>query len=367
MPPDAAYSKTGQSLATERAAGILKTRGEQPRQKQNRLIFVAADYDTVSRLKDQVRSTLAWQSIVADIKDLKLNLDQFQARQAQKSLDDANEALRRMIRETYKWLLAPVQMATPGKGISEIQWEHFPLNPSAQNLTQEIERVLKENELLIIQWSPVHLSSMLKNWFWKDEVREAGAMDVWQKTCQYLYLPRLKDSYVLQGTLAAGAVSRDFFGIAYGKEGQKYSGFSFGKPTTPIMDETLLLIEPVTAASYAEAVRAAEDAERQQKTEFKLQDSEKPSSKEPENLPFEEKREMKRQFYGTVQLDAVRAKFEFSQIVDEILLQFTSRPDVKVKVSIDIHAETTSGFDDGLQRAVKENCTVLKFTNTEFD
>lgn len=370
MPPDAAYSKTGQSLATERAAGILKTRGEQPRQKQNRLIFVAADYDTVSRLKDQVRSTLAWQSIVTDIKDLKLNLDQFQARQAQKSLDDANEALRRMIRETYKWLLAPVQMAAPGKGISEIQWEHFPLNPSAHNLTQEIERVLKENELLITQWSPVHLTSMLKNWFWKEDVREASAVDVWQKTCQYLYLPRLKDSYVVQSTVAAGAVSRDFFGIAYGKEGQKYSGFTFGKLTTPIMDETLLVIEPVTAASYAESVRAAEDAERQQKTEFKAEDaggSEKPSSREPGNLSFEEKREMKRQFYGTVQLDAVRAKFEFSQIVDEILLQFTSRSDVKVKISIDIQAETTSGFDDGVQRAVKENCNVLRFKNAEFE
>lgn len=78
LPPDAAFSRSGQSLATERAKEILKARGEQPRQKQNRLIFLAADYDSVSRLKDQVGSMLAWQSIVADIRDMRLNLDQFQ-------------------------------------------------------------------------------------------------------------------------------------------------------------------------------------------------------------------------------------------------------------------------------------------------
>jgi predicted AAA+ superfamily ATPase len=178
LPPDAAFSRSGgvgnQSLAIDRANEILKNRGDQPRFKQNRLIFLAADYDSVSRLKDQVRSTLAWQSIVSDIKEMKLNLDQFQSRQASKSLDDANEALRRMIRETYKWLLAPMQEARPAganAGLSEIQWEHFPVNPGAQNLSQEIERVLKENELLITEWAPIHLAALLKTWFWKDGVQ----------------------------------------------------------------------------------------------------------------------------------------------------------------------------------------------------
>lgn len=155
----------------------------------------------MSRLKDQVRSTLAWQSIVGDIKELKLNLDQFQSRQASKSLEDANEALRRMIRETYKWMVAPMQEARPGKGLSEIQWEHFQVNPGAQNLSQEIERVLKENELLITEWAPIHLATVLKNWFWKDDIKDTSALNVWQQSCQQLYLPRLKDDTVFQQTM----------------------------------------------------------------------------------------------------------------------------------------------------------------------
>ena len=65
LPPDAAFSISGQSLAIDRATEILKKRGDQPRFRQNRLIFLAADYDSVSRLKDHLRSYLAWRSIVA--------------------------------------------------------------------------------------------------------------------------------------------------------------------------------------------------------------------------------------------------------------------------------------------------------------
>ena len=216
LPPDAAFSKSGQSLAIDRANEILKKRGDQPRFKQNRLIFVAADYDSVSRLKDHVRSYLAWRSIVSDYKDNRIVLDNLMARQAQGSLEQAEETVRRMIRETYKWLLAPVQEARTGRGLSEVMWEHFPLNPGAQNWSQEIERLLKENELLISEWAPIHLVKILKDWFWKDDIKEVSALNVWQQSCQQLYLPRLKDDTVFQNTMGAGAESRDFFGFAQG-------------------------------------------------------------------------------------------------------------------------------------------------------
>jgi predicted AAA+ superfamily ATPase len=374
LPPDAAFSRSGQSLAIERAAEILKTRGDQPRFKQNRLIFLAADYDSVSRLKDQVRSTLAWHSIVVDIKDMKLNLDQFQSRQANKSLDDANETLRRMIRETYKWVVAPMQEARPGKGLSEIQWEHFQLNSGASNLSQEIERVLKENELLITTWAPIHLATVLKNWFWKDDNRDTNALNVWQQSCQQLYLPRLKDDTVFQQTMGVGAESRDFFGFAQGKEDGRYVGFSFGKRTSLFLDSSLLLIEPVTAAGYAEAQRAAEEKARQKSTEpvsgaggetpRKEDDAVKQTSQTANGVMSAV---VKKQFYGSIELDPIQAKKQFADLVDEVVQQFTIRPGVKVRIAIEIQADSTTGFDEGLQRAVKENCNVLRFKNAEFE
>lgn len=377
LPPDAAFSRSGQSLAITRAAEILKTRGDQPRFKQNRLIFLAADFDSVNRLRDQVRSTLAWQSIVSDIKEMKLNLDQFQSRQASASLEDANDALRRMIRETYKWMIAPMQEAKPGKGLSEIQWEHFPVNPGAPNLSQEIERVLKENELLITEWAPIHLAKVLRDWFWKDGVKEVSALNVWQQSCQQLYLPRLKDDTAFQHTMAMGTESQDFFGFAQGKEDGRYVGFSFDQRTSLILDSALLLIEPVAAAGYAELQRAAEEAARPKSAgsdEYAAGGTTiPPRAEDPTNpagaasVDASAPPSLKKQFYGNIELDPILAKKQFADLVDEVILQFTSRPGIKVRIAIEIQAETATGFDDNVQRAVKENCKVLRFKNAEFE
>lgn len=376
LPPDAAFSRSGQSLAIERAAEILKTRGDIPRFKQNRLIFLAADYDSVSRLKDQVRSTLAWQSIVSDIKDMKLNLDQYQSRQASKSLEDANDALKRMIRETYKWMVAPMQDASSFKeSPPKVCWEHFSINPGAQNLSQEIERVLKENELLITEWAPIHLATVLKTWFWKDEAKEVSALNVWQQSCQQLYLPRIRDDAGFHNTIAAGAESRDFFGLAQGKEDGRYVGFSFGKRTSLFLDSSLLLVEPVTAAGYAEAQRAADEAAKPAPAHPTFSDtgSNPPRAEDSGKPPTYTAVDgavppaSKKQFYANIELDAIQAKKQFADLVDEVVLQFTSRPGVKVRIAIEIQAESDAGFDGNLQRAVKENCKVLGFKNAEFE
>lgn len=97
----------------------------------------------------------------------------------------------------------------------------------------------------------LHLAAVLKNWFWKDNNKEANALNVWQQTCHQLYLPRLKDDVVFQQTMGAGAESRDFFGFAQGKEEGRYVGFTFGKRASLFLDSSLLLIQPATAAAYS--------------------------------------------------------------------------------------------------------------------
>jgi predicted AAA+ superfamily ATPase len=384
LPPDAALSKSGPSFALDHAGKILKTRGDQPRFKQNRLIFLVADGDTVGRLKDQVRSALAWQSIVSDIREMKLNLDQFQARQAGKSLEDAEEGLRRMIRETYKWLVAPMQEAVPGKGVSDLKWEQYPINAGTPHLMHEIERVLKENELLITEWAPIHLAKVLKDWFWKEDAKEVGALKVWQQTCQQLYLPRLKEEATFQKTLTAGASSLDFFGFAQGKEDGRYLGFAFGASPMLFLDDALLLIEPTAAAAYKQQVeaqlaakRAAEEAGRPTTTSIPDPspgtDGTPPRVEDTARPPYitgggtSTEKPAKRHFYGNVALDPFQAKKQFADLVDEVVLQFTACPGVKVEIAVEIRAESPSGFDDGVQRTVKENCNVLKFKNAEFE
>jgi hypothetical protein len=244
------------------------------------------------------------------------------------------------------------------------------------NRTQEIERILKENELLITEWSPIHLANLLRTWFWKEDVPSVGALEVWQKSCAYLYLPRLRDADVYLMSLAAGAGSRDFFGIAYGREGTRYLGFHFGKATTPILDDSLLLLEPKAAAAFVELLRAEEEARTPTPvptppdgpttgTGTSVPGDGQPMAPGADTEPV--KAAKKRVFFGTVELDPVKAKLQFSDVVDEVLMQFASRSGVKIKVSVEIQAESDSGFDDGIQRAVRENCAQLKFKNSGFE
>lgn len=374
LPPDAAFSKSGKSPALEHASEILRKRGEQPRFKQNRLIFLAADQDSVLRLKDLVRSYLAWRSIVEDYRDNRLVLDNLMARQAQESLAQAEKTVGQAIRETYKWLLVPGQEALPGRGLSEVQWQALSLNAGAPNWSQEIERVLKENELLITVWAPIHLARMLREWFWKDGVKEAPALNVWQQSCQQLYLPRLKDDGVFRDALVSGSDSRDFFGFAQGKEGDRYLGFSFGKRYAPILDSSLLLIEPQTAAAYEEAQRLAEEGSRVPPKPDETGTTASGSGGSPRVVEDVAKGGgqagwivPKKRFYGRIMLDPVTAKKQFADVVDEVLQHFTVRPGIAVKIVIEIEADAPAGFDHDVQRTVRENCAVLRFESAEFE
>lgn len=381
LPPDAAFSRTEHNLAVERAAEYLQRRGDQPRLRQNRLLFLALDFDSVIRLKDQVRSVLAWESIVQDIKDLKLNVDQFQTRQAVQNLEAAQETMRRILREAYRWLLAPMQEARPGKGVSPVQWEHFAIDPSARPFDAALERVLRENELVITEWAPIHLANLLRTWFWKDGITEVSAHDVWQKLCSYLYLPRLKDERVFRNTIAAGAASREFFGLAYGKAEGKYSGFAFGQAMEPIFDQSLLLIQPEAAVAYEAACAARESGthgmvsapERLELGQVGPGGSgvSRPAVMEGPGRPEVSQpavaRQVKRRFYGVINLDPLQAKLQFADVVNEVVQHFVARSGVKVRISVEIEAESQEGFDEVLQRTVRENSAVLKFKYAEFE
>jgi hypothetical protein len=54
-------------------------------------------------------------------------------------------------------------------------------------------------------------------------------------------------------------------------------------------------------------------------------------------------------------------------VAEEVLMLFTQKPGVKVRISVEIEADSINGFDDGTQRAVHENCDHLKFKNRTFD
>ena len=269
------------------------------------------------------------------------------------------------MRETSKWLICPVEEFIKGK--PQLDWEVVSVSPTAQNLVQEIENKLREEEWVIFEWSPIHLRHLLQQWYFKEGVKEVSALKVWQDCCHYLYLPRLVKDVVFKHAIEMGLQSQDFFGFASGKEGEKYLSFVFGDKTCIILDESSLLIERDAAAVYKNSIEPAVVESPPQPDS----DTERP----PTSFPPEEEapatpnpdRKQKRQFYGTIDLDPVKAKMDFAMIVDEVVQQFTSKLGVDVTISVEIQAKSKEGFDEVMQRTIKENCNVLKFNNAEFE
>lgn len=364
LPLSAAYSRTTPDLALKAADAVLRTRGEQPRIRQNRLVFLAADADASQRLRDHVRTMLAWQSIISDYQGNRLVLDNIQAKQASEALEQAREQTKRTLRETFRWLLVPRQDVKNGRLLPNVEWDTLPVSAQAPNLSAEIDKVLRENELLIHEWAPIHLSNLLRLWFWKPEQADVGALDVWQKSCCYLYMPRLTEEEVYRRAVAAGAPSTDFFGLAYGKEDGQYKGLSFGNATTPILDGSLLLIDParVPAPEPTPPPGPGTDDDGVDPSPTPKPKPVEPSP-DPEPQPVGAQAKM---YYGSVALPPLTAVKDFMSVYDEIVQLFTQRHDATVTITVDIRAETTGGFDEALQRSVRENARVLKFTASEF-
>ncbi|MCK9506376.1 MAG: DUF499 domain-containing protein [Porticoccaceae bacterium] len=381
LPLNAGYSRTETNQAYGEAEKILRNRGEQPRQKQNRLIFLAPDFDGISRLKDQARVYLAWRSIVMDIESGTLNQDLSHLNQAKRNRDAADQTLSQLIRETWKWLVAPIEDFV--KGRLALTWEAVVIPPTAPNLVQSIEEKLREEEWLVYEWSPIHLRKVLTDWYLKDGVKEVSALKVWQNSCHYLYLPRLVNDQVFRNAIAQGVETQDYFGFASGKEGDRYLGFSFGNGSIAALDDTSLLIDREAAAAYAEKLRQAQqppvtdpdgatfDESHVGGSSADTDNAAKPREGDAQGSVGGVRESVstapKTRFYGTVDLDALKAKMEFATIMDEIVQQFTAQLGVEVTISVEIEARKKGGFDESLQRTIKENSNVLKFSSSEFE
>ena len=142
-----------------------------------------------------------------------------------------------------------------------------------------------------------------------------------------------------------------------------------------MLDGSLLVIDPHAAAAYAEAQRAAAEADKpatSEPTVPPVSGSDTAGICEPGIASYRPTGSAapptaKRHFYGTIDLDPIMAKMQFADLVDAVVLQFTAQAGVQVKIAIEIQAESPTGFSEKLQRDVRENCHVLHFQQAEFE
>ena len=171
---------------------------------------------------------LSWASIVEAGAARELTLDLNQLEQARKELAAANDVVPRAARECFKWLLCPEQDDPAGPPVVKA----YLVNTVGGTAGGELERVCRENTLVVEVWSPIFVRAELKAYYWTNGVTAVSVGKFWEDTQRYVYLPRLKNRGVLTAAVRAGGASRDFFGTACGQSGG-YEGFRFGEGEIP--------------------------------------------------------------------------------------------------------------------------------------
>ena len=389
LPPTAVHSrrKDVQSQAVDHARDLLEHRGLGSRLRKNTLVLVAPDAEYEDSFEADVRRFLAWKSIVQD--EAVLNLGRAELRQAIDQRDQAEANVVARLRQTYSWVIAPTQAPN---GPIELVPRALPAGD--EPVPVRVSRALASSEELLTRWSPQGLRIELDRLLWADRdgspVHHIGLKKLWADLCSYPYLPRLKDRSILEETIREGVRSRDYFGYATSIKGDgTYAGLAFGAPAAAIyFDDDAVLVKPdVAAAQLAADVATYPQGGGHTAAGTAISDiggqlgwgstvaggaatpgvgSAGASTAGP-LVPGTSREVHLTRFHGTVDVDPVRARKVLTQVVDEVLVHLAAFPDAAVRVSLDIEATSSKGFDPTTVRTLSENARTLKFRSHGFE
>lgn len=369
LPPQNHYSRTQPEAAKSGAQEFINMRGNSPRINKNRLIFLACDSMSREHLLHLTRELIAWKSIIEEAKNNLLNLELNQLREAEHSLDESKQAVRRSLSDAYRWILSPYQNFYQ-KTLSDIQWNDQQVQYNGSSATEAIVETLKDSEELIIQWAPLHLSKLLNEYFWKNEKEFYPAVELWQHFCQQLYLPRLLNQNVLKETIEKGSPYREFWGIAQGKNGDSFEGFSFGEPVSIVLDSQLLLIKPSRAADYERMLveQSKRNLPGEHKTPFGNEDPVKTEkiTNEPSTTGSRSP-ELKTRLYASYVLDVNSPKRSLDKILEAVVEPVRFKEGVKISINLEIEIEKGAGFSKEEVRAITENSNTYNLQLPSFE
>jgi hypothetical protein len=359
--PEHAYSRDKDSPAEVAAKEILESRGAAPRLFRNTLVFLAVDKVRYQDLEEALRKYLAWDSIVEEKETL--NLDPFQAKQAENQRQAAAGAVAARLPETYQWLLVP------GQPTAEASVEWHPLRLSGtESLAVRASKKLRNDELLITNLAASRLRMELDRIpLWRGD--NVAARQVIDDFARYLYLPRIQAPEILTRAMADGIQlltwSKDSFAYAdsFDEKGGRYRGLRCGQVITlSAAEATGLLVKPDIAAKQQEAERppaspASDPAAPP--SAGSLVSGGSPAGPSVPQLP--------KRFHGSVTLNAARVGRDAGRIADEVISHLTALVGSEVKVTLEIEAQVPNGVPENTVRTVTENSRTLKFDSQGFE
>ena len=354
-----AHSHNGRdgSEAMTAARDILMQRGGTPRVYCNVLVFLAAETRQLDNLKEAMRGVLAWDGIVRETE--RLNLTQSDSALAKAKLAEANETVKTRLKETWCYLLYPMQDSAE----ADIAWISGKV-PARDGLLGRASKRLVDEEGLLPDLGPARLDRELQRYIWngKDHL---SLQDIREYLDRYTYLPRLKDRSVLVRTIASaigGMLPGPFaYAESWDETARTYQGLAIDNAANVqvVIGNASLIVRPDIAEAHRPPPRdSTGDLNDGSPSSGGTETPEDGVGAEDVGQQTETK---PTRFIGTVMISSDRPARDIHQIVEAVVEQLTTLPGSEVTLKLEIDAEVPSGLDRAKVRTLIENANTLGF------
>lgn len=375
LEPYCTYEKGSNNRAIEAASQILELHGTSVRLYKNTLAFLAADGTRLQDLEGGVGMYLAWQSILDD--EERLDLPPHQVKQARSHLNDANGTVTERIRETYRWLLVPIQ-DTPS---SDMEWRRIQLSGNDRIASLASKKMISD-ALLATSLAGNSLRMEIDRIpLWRGD--HAAIRQLVDDFARYSYLPMLKNPSVLLGAIHKGLSmmtwETDSFAYAesYDDAAKRYRGLR--AESQGILDEsdTGFLVRPDIArrqidaeiSSHGDSGTADENDTDDANNHRNSEEETATGTGEPRGAANEptEHENMPKRYHGSVMLNEIRMGRDASQIADEVISHLSGLLGADVKLTLSIDAKIPGGVPKNVVRTIIENSRTLNFEDAGFE
>ncbi|GEE02647.1 hypothetical protein nbrc107696_30930 [Gordonia spumicola] len=360
-------ARSGEKTAVPWAQNLIGSRGNAIRTFKNSIVFLAADEKRARELDDAARNYLAWKHVADSADDLGLGGQQ--TRQAVERRGTSDEIVDARILETFVWALYPEQ----SYGVeSTFRMETTSVTGSSLDLYGRTGDKLGTDIVTLTRASgPIAMDltdKLAAAW-------ESGHISVDQLLRlygTYPYLPRLKNRDVLINGLysvTADTITWQQYGFAFADGYDVTTGQYVGlhlptdEATLHISDSTLVVKPHLAADQRTREIE--ENGGGAERSDTGTTNTSTGGRDGADRGVVAVPTDVKRRFYGSIELDPTFPAKHFNEILAEVLTHL--QKDSRLEIRLDVSATSADGFSDFTRRTVSENANTLGFAPAEFE
>ena len=339
----------------ESAMKILKFKEDQPRTNRNMIVFLLADGVQLDGVRTTARSYLAWRRLETERE--RWNLDQKQMREVRESLAALDRELDVLILRAWNCVLCG-HMDKDDK-FDDVVLESFRLSDSDGDVSVRAAECLRKHDRFSDGWAANSLRMELQNLVWDEHTEDIAVSTLWEYVCKFCYFPRLKNFDALVKGIREG-VEAGMFGLAEGKDGEKYTNLRMNQGVTLVNDSDI-----VVKKEAAEKQLASEKKEFQQPVNDKAVTG---TTYQPIIETPAPAQKVMRRFYLSANLkDHPNPQRYVKDIFDDIIAELKAGGGDELRISLEVVFTSPAGIGGTIIDTVTDNCKARHVSDYHFD